>query len=1099
MKNAFRTIFAIAATERMLLYRTPKFWVLAGAGVAFMLFLLTAVTIASILDSNPPGEFMLTGTDAYLALYFFSYVLSALIIFVAGDFRNAEEKARLDEVMLSRPMTTANLVIGKYLGVVSAMILLNLGLIALSTIGRIFKMVFAGAQFDIVPALQYFGIVTLPSILFMTAFVFFLISLLRLQLVSILVSLGYAASILIFFRHKFYGLVDYACFFAPIFASDFIGFGDLKPLLWQRAFFVSLGMALLCFSILLYPRLRQSTLSHRLVQIGAVAFLGGAVWIAHSIVASHTERAAAREEAIAYQQARADSATCRISHAAMNIRLMYPHQPLQVQAAIAVDNPNRQALRHLIFALSNALHISELHFASGNTPRFTHRYHLLEIELERPLAPGERDTLFIAYAGRIDADAFMLDRLPEGKGILERSDGPWVKGEISAWVDERFVMLPPQSGWYPTPGTIAGHPFSRPRRKSFFTAEIAISLPEGNIAVTQGRETAIETRDGLRTSKFMCTTPVSGLSLHAGPYTKLARRIGDTNVALYFLDSHLPEYLEFADVADTCYQAIQEMLDEFEQVTGLAYPYPKLAYVEVPAHTQIYPSRHGVENILEQPQIILLDETFLPGRRIKEQIKRRQKRARRRGRDDTPARIKRDTFVDYATTLLFGERWRDDHSLLSPTPNYFSHQVDWSDPILQRSLDLYLYEQAERHIKDTFFPDRWELTLSRNDVIRQGDRSSEWMLNSRYDVSLDSLMLLIERKSLSAMRPQENPDLYRAFIDFKGAPIMRMLQERMGEKPFQRALQATLARFRYARLNREDFIAMLQRFTSDSIRAFFDTWFDQTTFPGYQLTRARAEKLDTGGMKIMYQAIVRVRNGEKGDGFVRLKFATRDDKIWRSLALKSYEEKELRIALRDEPKYVEVVPYFSRNRGEIRKQFTISNRIRRGSPQDTSFAVVSATDSLTFVLDDQDAGFFTPVDIEVRYLRPPVRGSSWRPRTDAAAFGRYFFGWKMKRAGHGDYPARWETRVPRDGDYELSLYLPVNKSWYTRQLSSKFKIRITDAETSTILTLQPLETADNWLPLGRYPFSTKKPAVIELLDEGNGYLIADAVRWEFVE
>ena len=95
MIKGLHYILTIANAERIMLYRTAKFWVLAGIGVLFIIFFMVVMTIVTIVENRIPAEFMLEGTDGLLALYFFSYVQAILTIFVAGDFRKAEEKARL--------------------------------------------------------------------------------------------------------------------------------------------------------------------------------------------------------------------------------------------------------------------------------------------------------------------------------------------------------------------------------------------------------------------------------------------------------------------------------------------------------------------------------------------------------------------------------------------------------------------------------------------------------------------------------------------------------------------------------------------------------------------------------------------------------------------------------------------------------------------------------------------------------------------------------------------------------------------------------------------------------------------------------------------
>jgi hypothetical protein len=491
----------------------------------------------------------------------------------------------------------------------------------------------------------------------------------------------------------------------------------------------------------------------------------------------------------------------------------------------------------------------------------------------------------------------------------------------------------------------------------------------------------------------------------------------------------------------------------------------------------------------------------IAGARFAKEIERKNKRARRRGQDDSPARVKRDVFIELVLDLLLpDDHWRGDGSLYSPLKNYLHFQLDIADPVLARALELQLYEECERRIRDTFYPDRWGAALSSYDRMRQND--AEWATRRRYDVEIDSVLNKLEKFPLSQFRPEGNGGLYRACVDFKAPPVLHMLRSRVGEKNYTVALQKLVQEFRYRQVGPEEFLEVMQSVSQEDLHDFFNQWFKQATFPGYRITYAEAEKLDTGKMKIVHQVTTRVQNGEKGEGFVRLVCNTENDnnKVRRNLELDSYEEKEIRFAVAEVPKSVEIMPYFSRNRGEIMKQIAIDDRIRRGRPMDTVFAVTSSlSDSLSFVLDDQDEGFFTPVSEEAKYLRPRSKGKSWWEDTNPFAYGKYYFGWRIKRAGSGEYPARWEAYVPRSGDYELSFHLPMGDSWWTRNLNRQFEISITSAEGTSKIKLQPQETAEGWLPLGRYSFNRDEVAVIELSDAGSGYVIADAVRWEFVE
>ncbi|MBI4552107.1 MAG: hypothetical protein HY710_07575 [Candidatus Latescibacteria bacterium] len=1096
MLRSLRYILTIAASERMMLYRTPKFWVLAAIGGFFTFVAVLGTTIASIVDGNPDGEFLLEGTDAWIALYFFSYVQTIIIIFVAGDFRKAEQQARLDQVMLSRPMTTANWVTGKYLGIVGALVVLNLAFIGISAIGRVFKVIFLGANFNLLPAIQYFGMVTVPSILFMAALVFFLISLLRLQALAILLPVGYVGVILFSVRHQYKGFLDYGCFMAPLFYSDLIGFGEINTLLWQRAFFVLLACALVCGTILLYPRLRQSTGSQRMTQATGVISLAAAIIIAASVWSRHTARTAVHEADLTYQSQWRDTPRVQIKHYDFDITMQKSAEPLRVTVRLAVYNPHPQPVDTLLFALNGALAVRECRWSGAGRVTVHQAHHLVAVILaDRPMAPGAVDTLTLSYAGRVDADAFMMERLPDDKGVIPKSgNGPWIKGNIAAWIDGRVVVLPAQSGWYPTPGAAAGHPYEAPRPANFATATFRIHAPDDVQVVTQGMRRTEWIADGQRHAVFDVDTPTPAFSLNAGPYIRLARRFPQTEVEVFFYKGHLLNHEVFSDVADTCFQTVERLFELYETATGTRYPYPRLSLVEVPLQMQVYTTRHGVDNVLLQPGVIMIDELRFAEKRFKKTVERFTENARRNGRDDTPWRIKREVFVRTVLGVFMPDRLQRDSSLYSPVRNYYHFRVDLAHPVLSRGLELQFQEAVERRIQDTFFPDRRDVALSTYDRLRRNDGDAEWAFDRRYNTKLDSVLTVLQRIPLADVRPHGDGTQYRAMVDVKASPVFDMLQDRVGERAYHTGLASLITERPYQRIGLDDFLHTLQTYNTVDVASFAARWLHGTAFPGYRIVRAEAEKWDTGRMQIAYQVKVRVQNGEEGDGFVRVVFKTRRDRISRSLALSSFQEKELHVITTDLPEHVQVIPFFARNRGLIMKPVTVGQRLHRGVPVDTVFTVASIRDSLDFVVDDQDAGFFFPQTAETRYLRPPAHIMSWRQVTAPEAYGRYIFGFRYRWASDGEYPARWETRVPRTGLYEISLHMPSRQP-----MQRRYHLMIEAADGVHEATIHPQGTKSEWWPIGRYAFDRDRPAVVELSDKGKGYILADALRWTYVK
>ncbi len=1097
MLKFFEHILTIAQHERMMLYRTARFWILAGAGIAVVLFFIVAPTLAVIIDSTPPAEFLLKGADVYLALLFFGFMQVILIIFVAAHFHKAEASARLDQVMLSRPVTTLALVLGKYFGVVSAVLLVNILLIAMAMTGRLFKAYFAGAGLSLTPALVYFFIVTIPAVLFMTALVFFLISLLRSQVVAILLPLGYSAAIFFWLQFDYLGLFDFSASFAPLFASDIIGFGDIRAVLLQRLFFLFLAGFMLFAAVVRYPRLHQSRMLQRLSAVLAGVFLLAALIPAGTLISDHVQHSAWREKALAANRQALDKPQVAVSHYEFDLRFARAGSPLQASVAMRVENRTAVPFSELIFSLNPALQVTAVQSAARGELAFEHEFNLLTIDYGTLLHPGARDTLTVQYNGTIDADAFLLDRLPELDGKIRKKNGPWIKGDLSAWLSRDAGVLPYESGWYPIPGPASGFDHTRRRPHTFATAGMTVRGPAEVQFISQGDIAHTGTSGGEQVIRFESAKPVPGFSINYGPYRRLAWQFDAAEVELYLLQEHMPELELFAEVADTCRQVIDELLVTLEATTGIAYPWQRLSFVEVPLQMQVWPTASGINNVLLQPGVVMIDELRILKRRMDKQIEKRRKIERRRGRDDSAARIKRDVFIRAVLELLFPKDFWVDGTLNSPLKNYLHFQLDIRDPLLYRALEMQFYEQSQLRLWDTFFPDRRGQGISGNDRMRQLD--SEWAFRNLYGVSIDSVISLLTRVPLRAISPREHGKLYFATVDFKAPPVLKMLRERVGEKAWRKMAAELTTQHRGKNVNAQTLLDLLQPMTDEDLSGFFDDWFGSTVFPGYQLTHASAVKVKTGSLKTAYQVRVRVRNGEKGDGFVRLRLRTRNDTIWRNLALGSYEEKEVLISLYDKPRDVTVVPYFSRNRGQLRRTIDIANTILRAALQDTAYTIIpSAADSLVFVLDDQDEGFFTATAEEARYLRPPVRGKVWALRTHAMAFGKYFYGWHVKRGQSGDYPARWETRVPKTGYYQLSYYLPVGRSWYTRN-PGPITLYIETARGREKTVLHPQVTADNWQPVGKFYFEKDRTAVVEISDAGQGYVVVDALRWEYVE
>ena len=169
-----------------MLLRTTKFRILGSIGVCIPVLL---GIVFALIEAN--GVELPIGMDAYMPFWMYSFLQTVVIAFIVGDFRAADEQAHIYEVVAGRPVSTAELVAGKYLGIVSALVLLSLGVLILTLGIQAAKISITGNPFNVEPYIGYLVLMNLPALIFMSSLTFFLGALLRRQAAVALIAIGY--------------------------------------------------------------------------------------------------------------------------------------------------------------------------------------------------------------------------------------------------------------------------------------------------------------------------------------------------------------------------------------------------------------------------------------------------------------------------------------------------------------------------------------------------------------------------------------------------------------------------------------------------------------------------------------------------------------------------------------------------------------------------------------------------------------------------------------------------------------------------------------------------------------------------------------------
>lgn len=1125
--NLLSNIFGVARYERIMLMRTTRFRALGVIGILIPLFFGVALAIAeSQGELNDRASAL--GLSAFIPFYVFTYIQTVMIAFVAGNFRAADEQAGVEEVIAARPLSTAELVAGKYLGVVEALTILSGCVLGLTLVIQAAKISITGEPFLLTPYLAYFLLMTMPALIFMSALTFFLGAALRNTTAVALVSVAYIIAVLFFLGTRYGGIFDFGAFFAPLYFSDMLGLGDITRVLEIRVFYMALATALLGLSIARYPRLPQPGLA---AKVGHVLALGG-VFAAVALYGNMARHDVAveqyRTDLFATQISYGDAPVATVLNYELEVEIMKGGVPLAARAELQLANLHDAALSTLIFTLNPGLLVSSVTGANGVELPFEVDGSVVRITPTTAVAPHAEISISMAYAGDIDREGFDLLRTA---ARIEKRQGPIHKGDLTAWIRQRSAFLPPRSRWYPVPGVDYGNTEARP--VSFFTGRISVDAPAGLEVITQGapaaRTTPTGAEPGRSISEWDITWPVPQLSLNMGEYEIFTAEAGDTEVVLYVHPHHVAQLALFEDATEEVVGLIEQLLAAMEQETGLPYPYDRLAVVEVPFLVQWYYEGWEENGGLTQPGILMIEEDTLVS-----QLKRMTQRVNRtlnseRGQSQDPARLKRDQLASALFTVFLSPEGATGGLFRSPLVQLWSFNRSFEGEnasLLARGMPVFMQQDLSQEIRSTLFQrgrgggmfmmrggggggfdhSAAGITIRVDNSSRQGPR--ELGEGASWDEMLESM----QTQSLAELDPDADPDLYRSVLDAKGLTMFRMIQAVVGSDEFINTLEAFGTSSRYESVSFEEFEkAVVPEGTSEDelSRANLDRlihdWIYGTYVPGYTLTRTEAKKVENERGAVVYQVMVRIRNGEPGRGFVQVQLMGRGDQITKNVEIEGGQEVEVSMIIGVRPGMVTVDPFLAKNRRPLRSPLRIPEEVEPGPPEEYVRVVTEEEAAFTeIIVDNEDEGFSMPVRRVERYFRPGLEGGNWSVRDNTYSFGRYETNYRTKSGGDGAQPALWTTTLPYAGEYDIAYYfLPGRINGRTRNAfrgaADTYLITITHAGERTEMAISTDQLEAGWNALGRFAFGEGEEATVELSDLASGRIYADAVRWRYVD
>ncbi|MFH1570307.1 MAG: hypothetical protein ABIL09_20105 [Gemmatimonadota bacterium] len=1111
-------IARVAACETRLLWRTWTFRLSFGFA-AFVLFVYNLLMSAPGVNAphhfvSLPGGFAL-GNAKLLNLY-----LGAVAAFLATEFVKRDRQDDSAETVFVHSFTNLDYVAGKLLGVASLFALLEVLVLAIAAVLHRF---FAPAPFSWQPYVLAAVAAALPTLVFTIGLAVLLVTLLRSQAVVLVIMVGLGMLSLTVVGYRFHYILDTFAFHIPLMWSDFVGTGNREQLLLVRGTHLLFGLACMAATPLLSRRLPQSRPANAAAATVAAACLAGAVWTGTTYLEACRADEPYRD--LLRQLSRAASGEPAPSVTGYRLEVAPEGRRLRVASELVVRNDTGLRLDTLLFTLNPGLRVEAL--GAGSQPlAYRREESLLRVAWPGGLAPGDSVGLELAYAGTVDGRACYLD-VEE-----ERYEGPyrfWIhtvpKAYAAATPD--FLLLTPESGWYPRGGVPPGAAFPAAGQRDYARFEIAVRLRPGMTAFSQG---AAEVDSAAGVCRFRPEEPLSQASLTVGRYEVRRLEVDGVTYALAYHPGHayFDAYLD--SVAGALPGLVRELRAQYEAALGLEYPHPRFSLVETPIQFYAYERLWTVAQESVQPELVYLPEmgALCEGADFRRQRHRSRYSQEWANQAETAEALQSDFVRTFATLELLGlqdpgstdltmnEFLETRYRILPNFVSYVTHMSSSRWPVLGQAFEAYFRERV---------------------APPENTGARRWVgLTRREEANL-------QLKGTSLAELLEMPGLERgmreAAIDVKGRQLLQLLAARVGPERFTRELTRLVRDHRYRGLSGEEFTAFAAGLGLDRPEALIEGWYRDARLPGYQIEKAESY-LVRDGERTRTQVELTLTNPTAVDGLVEVGFRYRQTVTvpwWlrrgpqadfrRVVSMPAGSRRQVGITVDRPVAELMVDTYASLNLPSLITQSWPEQQLRRGARARTGDELTWMADdpppaAAVYVVDNEDAGFAVRDSEPPNWLRlllvqafrlqerkVPYEGlrvweapRSWVPTTDQRFYGRFVLSALYKQAGDGRSSASWRAEIERAGDYDVYFYLGAvdelrggrrrHGPWRS---DNRINLRVEHEGGWEPVELDLSRAEAGWTYLGNFHLAAGA-AQVDLTDRATSRaVIADAVKW----
>lgn len=1095
-------INSVAKYESKILIRSWFFKVFTVLAV----LLLFGFNFVLLVENNGPDWLAkaIPSTIPYMNLLLLNTGQAVIAIFLSSEFLKRDKKLDTSEVFYVRPLSNAEYVIGKIWGNLRVFLILNLIILGMTLV---FNYAAKEAPVDLFAYLEYFLIISIPTLIFIIGLSIFLMLILKNQALTFILLLGYIGLTIFYIQEKFYYLFDYMAYSLPQLKSSIAGFTGVDIIINHRSIYFFLGTAFIFFTIFLFRRLPNARHSHY-------------PWLFASVCAFALGGTAAYK----HIKTNLDATNYRLLYTEINNK--YVHSPKMIvdNYDVLVEQQEEELITEtalkgtaletsnkFTFCLNPGLMVTQIK-SNGKELKYTRDNQIIIVDFEQTIAAGDSVHLTINSKGKINETFCYLD-IPAEELQKQRSYFIANIGKRYVFQNKDYLLITPETYWYPRPGTSYSDKSPDWQQTYFSNFNLQVKPLPGLIPLSQG-VSVTDSTSGLFT--FSPQSPLQSISLIIGDYKQKSVDVDSVSYNIWYIDGHDFFSAPFDSILDTIPHQIRNMRDNLQRQYKLSYPFNRFSVVEIPAQFFSYTRSWTQAQETMQPEMVLFPEKGYSfwevdfNQRIKDQKRWGSWDGREISDEEAKIRALNNFFWIFLQTqgdYSFSSGSRGQGNITSsPNPLFVFPQLynfrynifspEW--PISNRLIELYLQKK-----NDNF---GWEREIN-------GISNSE-----------KANLLMVRQSFKDLLADNKQRGLIDNIVALRANKLFSRSELNIGTKAFRDSTFAVLERNTFRNIQFEALLDTLGSISKTELNSQLKEWVVPVNLPLYTIGKPQVTQIKTRDKEVFLIEIL-LSNNSDYDGIVNMstpsagRYNPAADTNERMIEIPANQTKRIVLQRDDSPRSVDINTIVSGNLPNFIYQ-PVQN-IKRENRQEVEpegehivpYALQSTPGEI--IVDNEDSLFSLSAPEQTGLLlkwmdkvadstfkysgvsswRAPIQ---WTATTNARYYGKFIRSAYVVKSGKGNQTATWKVPISETGQYEVYYYVckpdEIRWNWNSDvQAETHFKILYDNEAEDAFINLRKAE--DGWEQLGVYYFDTDTVKVVLTNDSKLRSVSADAVKF----